>query len=182
MFHIGLKLSTKIARADISNSLDKLVGSDSGDPSSQKIGSSNTSRGESIAVFHKTSRRLIDINLKKGDTHVSLHFNKSQELVHVTFRDKFKADIIEAIKKAEEQDKLEGEPGVKSISEVMWKEMKLDYKKLPDHYMRLAKIRLTGITYLCVISLTSFSLCNLLVCYKVLVWWPFMPIFLQVLL
>jgi len=43
-----------------------------------------------------------------------------------------------------ELDKTNPAQNVESITEFVWLDTKLDYKKLPEYYMKLSKIRLTG--------------------------------------
>lgn len=109
---------------------------------------SQVSSGDNILGVKKDDNQNTGHPLKvhpdHADNDVSLFFKKSGVLVNVEFsQDSVKNNDIES-------EVVQ----VESMDDVSWKEVRIDHSKLRQHYMRLAKIRLTGNVLLCFVCLT----------------------------
>ena len=95
-----------------------------------------------VTIFHQPSKHLLDIKLDSGSTHVSFYLRKTNQVVNLTFKEKFKQEGPRELLANEPEDTV---PSMQSIDEMMWKEVKpVNVRKLPNVYMQLAKMRLTG--------------------------------------
>ena len=133
--------------SDVESDMKKPLGKKTKLPSSttQHTDQSSQKALENVMVFHKPSKRLFTFNLNKPteDQQITLFFPKRQKLVNLNLKtDKMREDMKAAIAASLEETKEES--GKKSIEDVMWKEVKLEYSKLYPSYLRLSKIRLTG--------------------------------------
>ena len=112
---------------------------------------------DKFSVFHRPTRHMIGIDLTQGGTQVSMFFRDRQSIVNLTLKDKFRRRPHSG----DESD--DSVPSMQSVQELMWKELRpLRIAEIPDLYMRLAKVRLTG-------ELCRFSFLNY--CY----FWFFKP-------
>lgn len=76
------------------------------------------------------------VDLKESDKerkNVALRIPNSKQLVEITFD--FEDGTL---------DNTSPSKAIGSVTERLWKEVALDYKKLPQYYMKLSKARLTG--------------------------------------
>lgn len=100
-----------------------------------------------FVLFYRPTRQLINLNADSTQNQMSLFLTKRQELVDVRFSENFK-QTVKAIQEAEEKlirSPNEKESSLQSIDELLWRESGVQLKQLPAIYMKLAKIRLTGI-------------------------------------
>ncbi|WAQ97019.1 COX10-like protein [Mya arenaria] len=74
--------------------------------------------------INKSSSKPIEVNVKDRDETLEINLDYVEEL---------------------EMDNTNPAQNIESITEVLWRETKLDYNKLPEYYMKLSKIRLTGL-------------------------------------
>lgn len=96
-------------------------------------------------LFHRPTSQLINLNNDSTKNQMSIFFTKSEELVDVKFSEKFK-QTVEAIQETEvENVKRQNQSSLQSIEELLWKETGFEWSQLPVIYMKLAKIRLTGL-------------------------------------
>ena len=94
---------------------------------------------DKFSVFHRPTRHMIGIDLTQGGTQVSMFFRDRQNIVNLTLKDKFRRRPHSG----DESD--DSVPSMQSVQELMWKELRpLRIAEIPDLYMRLAKVRLTG--------------------------------------
>ena len=99
---------------------------------------------EKFSVFHRPTQHMIGIDLTQGGSQVSMFFRDRKDVVNLTLKDKFRQ------RAASSEQSDDSVPSMQSVQELMWKELRpLRLADIPDLYMRLAKIRLTG--KLCVI-------------------------------
>ncbi|XP_052262867.1 protoheme IX farnesyltransferase, mitochondrial-like [Dreissena polymorpha] len=80
---------------------------------------------------------------------ITVDFNKNVKLtkpIHVR-SPRGKETLVIDLDYEEEVEVDNTNPGqnIESINEVLWRDTRLDYKKLPQYYMKLSKIRLTGL-------------------------------------
>lgn len=100
-----------------------------------------------VTVFHRPTGQLIDLNVKSAENQMSIYMNHRSELLDFRLSEKFKR-TVQAIHDEENRNlKLNrrDNPVISSVDDLLWKEMILDANKLPQLYMKLAKIRLTGL-------------------------------------
>jgi len=77
------------------------------------------------------------VDLKDTDEkskNVSVQIPNQERLVEISF------DYQEGV-----LDNYSPSKAIGSVTERLWKEAALDYKKLPSYYMKLSKARLTGV-------------------------------------
>ena len=99
---------------------------------------------EDVVIFHRPTGQIVDVNVKSDQTQLSIFFCQREQIVDIKLSDKFKKDVINAQKRMIDPENGEEKSTVESIDELIWKEIKFDYRKLPDLYLKLSKIRLTG--------------------------------------
>lgn len=89
---------------------------------------------QDLTLFHKPSQHTINIrgSHRQG---ITLHF-RNANMVNLMLKEKYPT-------KAE--DEKPDEPSMKSIEDHRWKPVELKWKNLPDYYLKLSKIRLTGL-------------------------------------
>lgn len=100
-----------------------------------------------FVLFYRPNQQLINLNTESTENQMSLFLTKRQELVDVRFSEKFK-QTIKAIQEAEEnfiRSPNETELSFQSIDKQLWRESGVQLKQLPAIYLKLAKIRLTGL-------------------------------------
>lgn len=100
-----------------------------------------------FVLFYRPTRQLINLNADSTQNQMSLFLTKRQELVDIRFSENFK-QTVKAIQEAEKKfirSSNEKESSLQSIDELLWRESGVQLKQLPAIYMKLAKIRLTGI-------------------------------------
>lgn len=88
-----------------------------------------------FTVFLKDSFVTLDINnaSKNTEFQVELPDDKKVLVVNLDYNDGLKIDSTSP------------SHNVESVAEFTWREVKLDYSKLPQYYLKLSKIRLTGL-------------------------------------
>ena len=85
---------------------------------------------------------MIGVDLTQGGSQVSMFFRDRKNVVNLTLKDKYRQRTC-AGGSSEKSDDLV--PSMQSVEELMWKELRSPRAaEIPDLYMRLAKIRLTG--------------------------------------
>ena len=99
---------------------------------------------EDVVIFHRPTGQIVDVNVKSDQNQLSIFFCHREQILDIKLSDKFKKDVINAQKRMIVPENGEEKSTVESIDELIWKEIKFDYKKLPDLYLKLSKIRLTG--------------------------------------
>ena len=93
---------------------------------------------KNFTLFHKPTKHAIDVKGSHGPGQdVTLHFQGSNKTINFAFKD---SKVL-----SNEDEKADEKPSMESIDEHKWKPVQLDYKKLPDYYLKLAKVRLTGL-------------------------------------
>ncbi len=94
---------------------------------------------ENVIVLHKPSKNIININ--RPEAQVSLFFQKSNDLLHISLKD----GKTYTPKKEEKEEKADVDPNLLSIEETMWKPINQpEFRDLPGYYLKLSKMRLTG--------------------------------------
>ncbi|XP_064624251.1 protoheme IX farnesyltransferase, mitochondrial-like [Lineus longissimus] len=92
-----------------------------------------------VSLFIKQSNHLVEVGLKMQTDEFVLFNPKSNKIIDI----KLNKENIKNL--YNEKDKKEGMPTVESIQEIMWKEQRLDLRRLPNYYMMLSKSRLTAL-------------------------------------
>ena len=80
------------------------------------------------------------INLNSGKKEMSIFFRPSNEVLNLTFTEKFHEEVLRTMESTDSDEITK----ISTIKDFMWTDTKMNLAKLPDYYMRLAKIRLTG--------------------------------------
>lgn len=132
-------------QVEVSSEIDNEAGSEKSVNDNQHgICANNT---QDFTVFLKESSVTLNVNNgvnKKKELEVSIP--NQDKVVKLTF------DYGDALK----IDKTNPAVNIESVSELTWREMKMDYAKLPQYYMNLSKIRLTGISVICLSKLVTW--------------------------
>ncbi|CAH1794215.1 unnamed protein product [Owenia fusiformis] len=123
---------------------------------------------ETIDVGLRVGEKQFQVTLENKDQDVSFFIPKTNDLITVKFKkaDVVQNEVLENVaevnvphsqdKQNETSEKKEDDLTLDSIDERMWRERTQDWKKLPDIYMKLSKIRLTGLVV--VTSMAGFGM------------------------
>jgi len=96
-----------------------------------------------VTICHTSTQRVFNINLHKLDNELSLFIRHKGELIDLKLSEKFKQSVQEA--HLVEEESRQAVPPINSIDELVSPNVQFNYKQLPVYYLRLAKVRLTGI-------------------------------------
>ncbi|KAK3091553.1 hypothetical protein FSP39_020761 [Pinctada imbricata] len=117
------------------------------------------SNDDKYLLFHKKSKTLLELSKIQDDQDfsVSFIFPRTSEMIHFSARPRDYNSLQQTL----QQEKNETNPAsqVDSIEDSMWVEMKTDMSKLTDYYLRLSKIRLTGLVVLT--SMAGYAMASL---------------------
>lgn len=115
-------------------------------PDGRSLKSQPRKTDQIVTVFHKPTKHFFDINIDTPEQGVSIVIKHSNQILNLNVDDAFWTEVNRVKVSLEEEQKhvRDDDPNVRSIDELMWKPTKLDYRKLPNYYMNLSKIRLTG--------------------------------------
>ena len=92
-----------------------------------------------VTMFHKPSRTLLNLPNNSPEEQVTLFFKPTKEVVNLRLPQSGSAEG-----RVTPDPQSEVDPKLKSIDELMWKPSKVELRKLPNYYMNLSKIRLSG--------------------------------------
>lgn len=135
---ISLKLPTKV-RSDIRQhavAKDSALSEDDVSQSSQQLTEKEQVLKNLKQPFVFIRDLSLAVDLKEADKerkNVALRIPNSEQLVEITFD--FEDGTL---------DNTSPSKAIGSVTERLWKEAALDYKKLPQYYLMLSKARLTG--------------------------------------
>ena len=93
-----------------------------------------------ISVFYRPKENMVNIRLKPEKDELSIFLKENRELVNITLKDKFRISKVDSSKLLDERD----DPAISSVDEMLWKRIRYEPGTLPNIYLRLAKVRLTG--------------------------------------
>ncbi|KAK2180128.1 hypothetical protein NP493_458g03069 [Ridgeia piscesae] len=114
--------------------------------SSQRLQLPPEAMDEKFSIFHRPTQHMIGVDLTQGGSQVSMFFRDRKDVVNLTLKDKYRQRKCAGGSSEKSDDSV---PSMQSVEELMWKELRSPrVTEIPDLYMRLAKIRLTGLIVL----------------------------------
>ena len=99
---------------------------------------------KNVTLFLKESQKVFDVSLETKPHELTIFLPKSDEVISVDFNKKREWTRALETETGDARDVAAEDPSMESLDELMWKEQKIDIKQLPQLYLRLSKIRLTG--------------------------------------
>lgn len=115
-------------------SLQKKAAAENQSTSHEIEGKQITATEKEFTLFLKNSRVQVDINNAGKSKEMEVELPEQNRLLQIYF------DNDDGLK----IDNTNPSQKVESFTDYSWKEIKLDHSKLPQYYMKLSKIRLTG--------------------------------------
>lgn len=119
-----------------------------------------TTESDDLTLFIKNSRVQLNVNNARQMKEVEVKLPEQNKSLQINF------DYDDGMK----IDDTNPSQKIESMTEYTWKEVKLDYSKLPEYYMKLSKIRLTGLVVITTMAgyavapdpfiLSTFLLCT----------------------
>lgn len=122
----------------------------------------STVQQESVSLYHKPSGRVIDVDLRPGRLQMSVFVKHREQLIDYSLSDRFREGVARFQKREDKTGDDVDDAKVKSIDDLMWREIVPGYNsQLPDLYLKLSKVRLTGLTFVffCFLSSCSYGCC-----------------------